>query len=57
MRFNFQDTAQQYKSYVVYNTNNPAYNVTTIFNMDRNARACQRIFKRQTLKCEVWSKG
>ncbi|XP_065200523.1 coiled-coil and C2 domain-containing protein 1-like isoform X2 [Planococcus citri] len=51
------ETPQQYKSAVVYNTNNPAYNFITTFAIDRNSRPCQRIFKRQVLKCEIWSKG
>lgn len=32
------------------------YNVTTIFSIQRNARACKRIFTRNVLKCEVWAK-
>ncbi|KAK7571088.1 hypothetical protein V9T40_014692 [Parthenolecanium corni] len=51
------DAPQQYKTSVVYDTNNPKYDASVKFSIQRNVRACQRIFKRQTLKCEVWSKG
>uniref|UniRef100_A0A1B6EAJ9 C2 domain-containing protein n=2 Tax=Clastoptera arizonana TaxID=38151 RepID=A0A1B6EAJ9_9HEMI len=45
------------KTSVIYNTNNPVYDEKFTIPIQRNARACQRIFKRQTLKCEVWAKG
>lgn len=51
------ETPQTYKTSTIYNTNNPAYDATNSFSIQRNVRACQRIFKRQNVKCEVWSKG
>ncbi|XP_054284049.1 coiled-coil and C2 domain-containing protein 1-like isoform X2 [Macrosteles quadrilineatus] len=45
------------KTATVYNTNNPVYNEKFTIPIQRNVRACQRVFKRQAVKCEIWSKG
>lgn len=60
VRFEFpypNEYPQKDKTAVVKDTNNPQYNQTFPLTMQRNVRACQRIFKRQSLKCEVWSRG
>lgn len=41
----------------VKNTNNPVYNTRLTFPINREASACQRVFKRHGIKMEVWSKG
>ncbi|KAK6643153.1 hypothetical protein RUM43_004656 [Polyplax serrata] len=41
----------------IKNTNNPVYNTKLVFPINREASACQRIFKRHGIKLEVWSKG
>jgi coiled-coil and C2 domain-containing protein 1 len=40
-------------------TNNPEYDGTFPYTgvIDRKSRQCLRIFKRHSLKCQVWSKG
>lgn len=53
----FQEDPPKEKTPVVYNTNNPEYNFTFPLTINRNSRACQRVFKRHSIKCEVWSKG
>lgn len=45
------------KTGTVKDTNNPEYNATVMFEIQRKQRACQRIFKRQAIKLEVFSKG
>lgn len=45
------------KTSTVYNTNNPEYLTTFVIPILRTNRACQRVFKRHSLKLEVWSKG
>ncbi|KAI5736260.1 hypothetical protein M8J76_001526 [Diaphorina citri] len=45
------------KTDTVYNTNSPVYNAVFTVPIQRNVRACQRMFKRHALKLEVWSKG
>lgn len=42
---------------LVKDTNNPEYNATFNLTIHRNARACQRVFKRHSIKLEVWSRG
>ncbi|XP_069677643.1 coiled-coil and C2 domain-containing protein 1-like isoform X2 [Periplaneta americana] len=42
---------------LVKDTNNPEYNATFNLTIHRNSRACQRVFKRQGIKLEVWSRG
>ncbi|KAK7788952.1 hypothetical protein R5R35_002357 [Gryllus longicercus] len=42
---------------IIKDTNNPQYNQTFLLSIQRNARACQRVFKRQAVKLEVWSRG
>ncbi|CAG2061270.1 unnamed protein product, partial [Timema podura] len=41
---------------VVKDTNNPEYNQVFPLTFQRNVRACQRVFKRHSIKLEVWSK-
>ncbi|XP_049816691.1 coiled-coil and C2 domain-containing protein 1-like isoform X1 [Schistocerca nitens] len=60
VRFEFpypNEYPQKDKTAVVKDTNNPQYNQTFPLTIQRNVRACQRIFKRHSLKCEVWSRG
>ncbi|CAB0009523.1 unnamed protein product [Nesidiocoris tenuis] len=45
------------KTSTVYNTNNPAYDAKFVLTIPRNNRAFQRLFKRHSLKLEIWSKG
>ncbi|XP_058118831.1 coiled-coil and C2 domain-containing protein 1-like isoform X2 [Anopheles coustani] len=42
---------------LVKDTHSPEYNYQQTLEIQRNQRNCQRIFKRQALKCEVYSKG
>ena len=42
---------------VVKDTNNPEYNHTCIIPLNRKDKSCQRIFKRNVAKVEVWLKG
>ncbi|RZF33991.1 hypothetical protein LSTR_LSTR006907 [Laodelphax striatellus] len=59
VRFEFpfpSDNPPKDKTVVIYNTNNPIYNAVFTLAIQRN-RTCQRVFKRQSIKCEVWSKG
>lgn len=52
-----QDNPPQDRSYVVKDTNNPEYNHKTIFSIDRKSRALARVFKRHSLKFQVYAKG
>lgn len=52
-----QDDPFKVKTGLIKDTDNPEYNHRQIIEIDRKSRACQRIFKRQALKCEVFSKG
>uniref|UniRef100_A0A1Q3F686 Coiled-coil and C2 domain-containing protein 1-like n=1 Tax=Culex tarsalis TaxID=7177 RepID=A0A1Q3F686_CULTA len=52
-----QDDPFKAKTGLIKDTDNPEYNHRQIIEIDRKSRACQRIFKRQALKCEVFSKG
>ncbi|XP_018899694.2 coiled-coil and C2 domain-containing protein 1-like isoform X2 [Bemisia tabaci] len=45
------------KTAVIYDTNSPKYDAVFTFPIQRNVRACQRVFKRHALKCEVYSRG
>ncbi|KAK9509935.1 hypothetical protein O3M35_004822 [Rhynocoris fuscipes] len=45
------------KTPTVYNTNNPEYNSVFKIDVQRSNRTFQRIFKRQAIKFEIWSKG
>ncbi|XP_039278872.1 coiled-coil and C2 domain-containing protein 1-like [Nilaparvata lugens] len=59
VRFEFpfpSDNPPKDKTVVIYNTNNPIYNAVFTLPIQRN-RTCQRVFKRQSIKCEIWSKG
>uniref|UniRef100_A0AAG5DMJ8 Coiled-coil and C2 domain-containing protein 1-like n=1 Tax=Anopheles atroparvus TaxID=41427 RepID=A0AAG5DMJ8_ANOAO len=42
---------------LVKDTHSPEYNYQQTLEIQRSKRDCQRIFKRQALKCEVYSKG
>lgn len=50
-----QDEATKGKTQVVKNTDNPEYNFTQMIDIQRNNRQCVRLFKRQSLKLEVFS--
>lgn len=52
-----QDDPLKIKTGLVRDTDNPEYNHRQSIEINRSQRACQRIFKRQALKCEVFSKG
>lgn len=59
VRFEFPyptDYPQKDKSHIAKD-NNPVYEHAFLLAMQRNSRPCQRIFKRQSLKLEVWSRG
>lgn len=51
------EEAQKDRTNLVKDTNNPVYDGKFNLQIQRNVRACQRIFKRQSIKCEVWSRG
>lgn len=53
----FQDKPQVQRTKTVYNTINPEYRETFKFNIDRKSRSLSRIFKRNALKLDVYSKG
>ncbi|XP_049294361.1 coiled-coil and C2 domain-containing protein 1-like isoform X2 [Anopheles funestus] len=42
---------------LVKDTHSPEYNYQQTLEIQRNQRNCQRVFKRQAVKCEVFSKG
>ncbi|XP_034237367.1 coiled-coil and C2 domain-containing protein 1-like isoform X2 [Thrips palmi] len=48
---------QKDRTNLVKDTNNPVYDGKFNLQIQRNVRACQRIFKRHGIKCEVWSRG
>ncbi|XP_055529927.1 coiled-coil and C2 domain-containing protein 1-like [Wyeomyia smithii] len=52
-----QDDPTRGKTGLVRDTDNPEYNHRHSIEIHRNQRTCQRIFKRQSLKCEIFSKG
>ncbi|XP_037094752.1 coiled-coil and C2 domain-containing protein 1-like isoform X2 [Pollicipes pollicipes] len=41
----------------VRNTNNPDYDAKFLIAIDRSSRSMMRIFRRQSIKCEVWERG
>ena len=41
----------------VKNTNNPEYDAKFMIAIDRGSRSMMRIFRRQSIKCEVWERG
>ncbi|XP_043233543.1 coiled-coil and C2 domain-containing protein 1-like isoform X2 [Amphibalanus amphitrite] len=41
----------------VKNTNNPEYDAKFMIAIDRSSRSMMRIFRRQSIKCEVWERG
>ncbi|XP_023220187.1 coiled-coil and C2 domain-containing protein 1-like [Centruroides sculpturatus] len=51
------DNPQKAKTHTVKDTNNPEYKETFKFKIDRKSRSLARIFKRQPVKIEVWSRG
>ncbi|KAE8737866.1 hypothetical protein FOCC_FOCC016661 [Frankliniella occidentalis] len=48
---------QKDRTNLIKDTNNPVYDGKFNLQIQRNSRACQRIFKRHAIKCEVWSRG
>ncbi|XP_058832643.1 coiled-coil and C2 domain-containing protein 1-like isoform X2 [Topomyia yanbarensis] len=52
-----QDDPFKIKTALVRDTDNPEYNHRQSIEIQRSQRACQRIFKRQAVKFEVFSKG
>ncbi|XP_044266169.1 coiled-coil and C2 domain-containing protein 1-like isoform X2 [Tribolium madens] len=52
-----QDEPFSQRTATVKDTNSPEYNATYTIPIQRNARVCQRVFKRQSVKFEVYSKG
>lgn len=52
-----QDDPFKVKTALIKDTDNPEYNHQQSIEIHRSQRACQRIFKRQALKCEIFSKG
>ncbi|XP_058461849.1 coiled-coil and C2 domain-containing protein 1-like isoform X2 [Malaya genurostris] len=52
-----QDDPFKVKTALVRDTDNPEYNHRQSIEIQRSQRACQRIFKRQAVKFEVFSKG
>ncbi|XP_067001233.2 coiled-coil and C2 domain-containing protein 1-like isoform X2 [Anabrus simplex] len=60
VRFEFPypaETPYKDKTVLIKDTNNPQYNQAFMIPIQRNVRACQRVFKRQNIKLEVWSRG
>ncbi|XP_013789819.1 coiled-coil and C2 domain-containing protein 1-like, partial [Limulus polyphemus] len=51
------DNPQRAKSHTLRGTNNPEYKESFKFEINRKSRALARVFKRHSLKVEVWSKG
>ncbi|XP_074594450.1 lethal (2) giant discs 1 [Brevipalpus obovatus] len=51
------DAHQTARTKIVRDTLNPVYDESLRFNIDRKSRSLVRIFKRHSLKCEVFSKG
>ncbi|XP_066581039.1 coiled-coil and C2 domain-containing protein 1-like isoform X2 [Prorops nasuta] len=53
------DNAPTDRTSTVRDTRNPEYNATFLLKgiVDRTSRQCQRVFKRHSLKCQVWAKG
>ncbi|XP_046399222.1 coiled-coil and C2 domain-containing protein 1-like isoform X2 [Ischnura elegans] len=59
VRFEFPyptETPQKDKTQTVRG-NNPSYEQSFTLSMQRSARPCQRIFKRHSVKLELWSRG
>ncbi|KAB0797547.1 hypothetical protein PPYR_09097 [Photinus pyralis] len=52
-----QEEPVRNKTAVVKDTNNPQYDETFTLPIQRTARPCLRVFKRQSVKLEVYSKG
>lgn len=52
-----QEETYKNKTNVIKNTDNPEYNTNYVIDIQRSNRQCHRIFKRQAVKLEVYSKG
>ncbi|XP_044743170.1 coiled-coil and C2 domain-containing protein 1-like isoform X2 [Chrysoperla carnea] len=52
-----QEDPPKDRTSTVKDTNNPEYNASFKLPIQRNARVCQRVFKRQGVKFEVYSRG
>lgn len=58
MEFPFpQETPFSDRTSTIKSTNNPNYGKTFVIPIQRNSRQCQRVFKRHSIKFEVFSKG
>ena len=57
MMYLLQEDPPKDRTSLIKDTNNPAYNATFKLTIHRNSRACQRVFKRHSIKLEVWSRG
>ncbi|XP_063914192.1 coiled-coil and C2 domain-containing protein 1-like isoform X1 [Zophobas morio] len=60
VKFDFpypQDEPFSQRTTTVKDTNSPEYNATYTIPILRTARVCQRVFKRQSVKFEVYAKG
>lgn len=51
------EAPQYVKTHTVHDTNNPVYQEEFKFTINRKSRSQVRLFKRQAVKLEVWSKG
>ncbi|KAK5646198.1 hypothetical protein RI129_004662 [Pyrocoelia pectoralis] len=52
-----QEEPVRNKTAVIKDTNNPQYDETFTLPIQRTARPCLRVFKRQSIKLEIYSKG
>ncbi|KAI4465000.1 hypothetical protein MML48_3g00017140 [Holotrichia oblita] len=60
VRFEFpypQEEPVKDKTSTVRDTNNPEYNALFVLSIQRTARTCLRVFKRHSVKFEIYSKG
>lgn len=51
------DAAPSGYSPVIKNSVNPIFNFAVKFDIDRDSKPCQRVFKRHGIKLELWSRG
>ncbi|KAK8777252.1 hypothetical protein V5799_029397 [Amblyomma americanum] len=50
------DAPQSARTRTVKDTNNPEFNETFKFEVNRKSRSLARVMKRHPIKCEVWAK-
>lgn len=55
--FHFQETPFKAKTQLIRDSDSPEYNETFIADILPKARNCQRVFKRHSIKFEIYSKG